>query len=137
MASQENVKKYLAYWFQLGKKIVVNNETAILHPQPVLAGDRYSQEFENCWQQITLELAGNCHLEGTDQTISQLLTPEWEFLQCARCTMPVPMREIGMPALSCPCHDLLGWPNTELPLPHSPINTKERLSAIRDRISVP
>jgi hypothetical protein len=134
MASQENVKRYLAYWFQLGKTIVVNSGQAIQQPKQILAGDRYSQEFENCWKQITTEVAGNCYLEGTDQTISQLLTPEWEVSQCARCTMPVPRHEMGMPSLSCPCGDLL--PNTELPLPRSPVNTKEQLAAIRDRINV-
>jgi hypothetical protein len=135
MASKENVRKYLAYWFQLGKKIIVNNGVAILQPKTVLAGDRYSQEFENCWQQITSNLAGDCYLEGTEETIRQLLTPEWEVTDCARCTMPVPMHGMGMPSSSCPCNDLL--PNAELPLPHSPVNSKEQLTAIRDRISVP
>jgi hypothetical protein len=135
MASQENVKRYLAHWFQLGKKIVVNSELTVSQPKQILAGDSYSQEFENFWKKIITEIAGNCYLEGTDQTISQLLSHEWELSQCARCTMLVPLRQIGMPALSCPCGDLLNWPNTELPLPRSPVNTKEQLAAIRDRIN--
>jgi hypothetical protein len=134
MASQENVRKYLAFWFQLGKKVVINNSSTILKPETVIDGERYSQEFENCWQQITSNPGGDYYLEGTDQTITQLLSPEWEVSDCARCNMPIPMRDMGLPALLCPCDELL--PNTELPLPHSPINSKQQLESIRDRISV-
>jgi hypothetical protein len=133
MANEQDVKTYLAYWFQLGRKIIVGNESVNLLPQPVLQGDRYSDEFEDCWQKICRQ-AGECHLEGTDETIAELLTPEWEMEPCGRCEMPVPVRSVGMPALSCPCNTLPNWPNSELPSPRSPISSQEQLQLIRDRL---
>jgi hypothetical protein len=52
MASEQEVRQYLAYWFQLGKKVLIRNGQESLLPQPVIQGDRYSQAFEDCWQQI-------------------------------------------------------------------------------------
>jgi hypothetical protein len=137
MASQKNVKRYLAYWFQLGKKVVINNGAATLQPREVINGDRYSDEFENCWQKIISPESGDCYLEGTQETIAELLTPAWEVSPCARCSMPVPVRNVGMPPLLCPCFDLTNWPNTELPAPRSPVNNQEQLTAIRDRVARP
>ncbi|MFN6565816.1 hypothetical protein [Dendronalium sp. ChiSLP03b] len=134
MATQQEVKKYLAYWFQLGKKVVTGNGKASFLPQPVLKGDRYSEEFEACWQKILSPEAGDCYLEGTHETIAQLLTPTWELAPCSRCNMPVAMRNVGMPTLLCPCNDIPTWPNSELPAPRSPVNTQEQLIAIRDRL---
>ncbi len=134
MASQQEVKQYLAYWFQLGKKVVFGNGEVRLLPQQVIKGDRYSDEFEECWQKIISPEAGDCYLEGTQETIEQLLTAAWEVNQCARCTMPVPVSNVGMPPELCPCNDLSNWPNTELPQPRSPVNTKDQLTAIRDRL---
>jgi hypothetical protein len=135
MATEQEVKQYLAYWFQLGKKVVMGNGAANLLPQPVLKGDRYSEEFENCWQQILSQTSGDCYLEGTDETIAELLTPVWEMLPCGRCEMPRPLKSLGMPVLSCPCNNSSNWPNTELPAPRSPVSTQEQLIAIRDRLS--
>ncbi|BAZ51610.1 hypothetical protein NIES4103_42680 [Nostoc sp. NIES-4103] len=134
MATKQEVKRYLAYWFQLGKKIVKGNGQATLLPQPVLKGDRYSDEFEACWQQILLPELADYYLEGTYETIAELLTPAWELAPCSRCNMPIAMRNVGMPALLCPCNDLPAWPNTELPAPRSPVSNEEQLKAIRDRI---
>ncbi|NJL64891.1 MAG: hypothetical protein HC903_27665 [Methylacidiphilales bacterium] len=134
MATTTDVKKYLAYWFQLGKKVVANNGMKTILPQQILISDRYSQEFEECWQNIAAD-AGNYHLEGTHQTIGELLQAEWEVSPCARCEMPVPMRNMGMPPLVCPCHDLIGWPNTEIPAPRGPINSQNQLIRIRDRLN--
>jgi hypothetical protein len=133
MAKEQDVKRYLAYWFQLGRQVVVGNGQAYLLPQPVLKGDSYSPEFEECWLEIYSQ-AGECHLEGTDETIAELLTPAWEMLPCSRCDMPIAMRNVGMPALFCPCNTLPNWPNTELPGPRSPISTEEQLKLIRDRL---
>ncbi|MDZ7959853.1 MAG: hypothetical protein RMY34_18550 [Aulosira sp. DedQUE10] len=133
MANEQDVKRYLAYWFQLGRKVVVGNGRADLLPQSVLQGDRYSDEFEDCWQTIRA-VAGESYLEGTNETIAELLTPAWEMLPCSRCEMPVPMRNVGMPALSCPCNTLPNWPNSELPPPRSPISSQEQLKLIRDRV---
>lgn len=134
MATKQEVKKYLAYWFQLGKSVIAVNGKANFLPQPVIEGDRYSQEFEACWLKIISPETGDCYLEGTIETINELLTPAWDMLPCGRCDMPVPMRNLGMPALLCPCNNLPNWPNTELPSPRSPVSTSEQLTTIRDRL---
>lgn len=134
MATKEEVKRYLSFWFQLGKRVVVGNGGTSLLPQPIFQGDRYSQEFEECWQKIILPSSGDCYLEGTNETIAQMLTPAWEILACSRCTMPVPMRNMGMPPEACPCSTLPSWPNTELPIPRHPVSNQEQLKVIRDRI---
>lgn len=133
MASQENVKKYLAYWFQLGKKVVLGNGQEILLPKSIIEGDRYSKEFESCWQNI-LANQSTSYLKGTEQTIEQLLSPMWDIDPCARCGMPVPEIELGIQPNSCPCDDLPNWPNTELPSPRAPINSTARLNRIRERL---
>ncbi|MGH1393479.1 MAG: hypothetical protein ACRAVC_05510 [Trichormus sp.] len=133
MATKEEVKKYLSHWFQLGKKVVVGNEGTSLLPQPIFQGDRYSKEFEECWQKILLS-AGDSYLEGTHETIAELLTPVWEMLPCSRCSMPIAMRNVGMPAVLCPCNNLRDWPNSELPIPRCPINTELHLKIICDRL---
>jgi len=134
MASEQQVKQYLAYWFQLGKAVLIRGGEKTLLPRPVIRGDRYSQEFESCWQCILAPESGDCHLEGTGQTIQQLLRPDWEITSCARCSMPVPLKTLGMTGSDCPCHDLSDWPNTEIPAPHDPVDTQARLSNLRDRL---
>jgi hypothetical protein len=134
MATTKDVKKYLAYWFQLGKRVVANNGMATILPQQILMGDRYSQEFEECWQKIIAD-ASNFYLEGTHETIGKLLQADWEMYPCARCEMPIPMHNIGMPPLVCPCHDLINWPNTEIPAPQGPINSQNQLIRIRDQLN--
>jgi hypothetical protein len=134
MATQKEVREYLAYWFQLGKKVLTGNGQASFLPVPVLKGDGYSEEFEECWQKIISQTTGECYLDGTYETISELLTPAWELLPCGRCQMPIPKRNLGMPALLCPCNDLPTWPNSELPAPRTPVNTQSQLMSIRNRI---
>ncbi|NER26752.1 MAG: hypothetical protein F6J89_03760 [Symploca sp. SIO1C4] len=134
MASEQQVKRYLCYWFQLGKRIVINNGTSTLLPQKVVEGDRYSYEFENIWQQIISLERGDCYLEGTTQTIGELLEPRWDIEPCARCDMPVPMINLGMLPAPCPCSDLLTWPNSELPVPREPLCSQEHLNGIRNRL---
>ncbi|MEH2144337.1 hypothetical protein [Nostoc sp.] len=134
MATKQEVRGYLAYWFQLGKKLITANGKASFLPQSVLDGDRYSEEFEECWQKILSPESGDCYLEGTHETIAELLTPAWEMLPCSRCSMPVAARNVGMPTLLCPCNNLPNWPNTELPAPREPIKTQDQLKTIRDRL---
>lgn len=134
MASEQQVKRYIAYWFQLGKKVVIRNGAQSLQAQQVFAGDRYSDEFENIWQQLLSPENGDCYLEGTNETIRELLTPEWSVSPCVRCAMPVPVKIVGMPPELCPCFDLAGWPNTELPAPREAVSSQDRLKAIRDRL---
>ncbi len=134
MASEEQVKRYLSYWFQLGKKVVIDDAREAVRPEPVIQGNRYSPAFENIWQQILSSDRGECHLQGTSQTIAELLSSEWDVSPCARCEMPVPVRDLGMPPDLCPCNDLSTWPNTELPTPRDPVNSQDRLGRIRDRL---
>ena len=134
MASEHQVRQYLAYWFQLGKKVLIHNGKEALLPQPVIQGDRYSEEFESCWQKIISPESGDCYLEGTQETIAQLLAPGWDVSPCGRCQMPVPIKTVGMPPELCPCNDLPNWPNTEVPQPRSPVSSQSRLIEIRDRL---
>lgn len=114
---------------------MLGEEQETLLPQPVIQGSHYSAQFEECWQRIVHDRSGNAHLEGTHQTIAELLTSAWEINPCSRCSMPVPFRSPGLPpALACPCSDLPTWPNTELPFPRGPVNSQNQLSSIRDRL---
>ena len=76
----------------------------------------------------------NCYLEGSSETICDLLDPTWNIDNCARCNMPVPILELGTQSLDCVCSDLNNWPNLELPLPRSPINNSLSLSNIKERL---
>ncbi len=134
MASEQQVKQYIAYWFQLGKRVLIQNGQATLQPQSVIAGDRYSEDFEECWQTILSKNSKECYLEGTHQTIDELLAPQWEINSCARCLMPVPMATVGLPPVECPCSDLPNWPDNQTVQPRSPVSTQNRLLEIRDRL---
>ncbi len=135
MASQYQVKQYLAHWFQLGKKVVLHNGQATRLPQPVIQMEQYSPEFEACWQEILTGQLGDCYLEGTEQTITELLSSAWEIDYCARCQMPIPMHTRGMPPNCCPCFSLKSWPNLEVPLPRLPIDTQHYLLNLCDRLT--
>lgn len=134
MASQQKVKHYLAYWFLVGKKVYINNGQELRKPESVLERDRFSDEFEACWQEILSPESGYCYLEGTEQTIEELLSEKWEVQSCARCQMPVPLRNSGVQAGPCPCADLENWPNNDLPFPHLPVNNQKHLGDICHRV---
>lgn len=134
MASQHQVKQYLAHWFQLGKKVVFDNGKEKQLPSSIINGDGFSQEFEQCWQDILNLESGDCYLEGTNESIAQLLTPPWEIINCARCDMPIPMRTHGMPPDCCPCFDLKSWPNLDSPQPRLPVNSRRHLLNICHRL---
>ncbi|ELR99688.1 hypothetical protein [Gloeocapsa sp. PCC 73106] len=134
MASTTEVKQYLAYWFQLGKGVVVGNSEKTLLPNRVYEGDRYSREFETCWQQISTLNPAETHLEGTNQSIEQLLSPQWDINSCARCEMPVPAIVVGLTNPGCPCDDLDSWPNSELPSPRSAVSNQKHLNNLTQRL---
>ena len=134
MATQTQVKHYLAYWFQLGKQVVSNHGHHVYFPQTVIQGDRFSQEFEQCWRDILQTDIGSLHLEGTHQTIQDLLSSAWEMTACARCSMLIPIQEVVLENIICPCHDILDWPNQELPQPRLPVNNEKHLSRVKDRL---
>ena len=136
MATKTEVKKYLAHWFQLGKKVFIDNGAASLQPRKIIDGESYSNDFEECWQTVLSPKSGACYLEGTQQTVAELLSPEWDMVSCSRCDMPVPLRNLGMPSLLCPCNDVSNWPNTELPAPREPVKSQNQLTKIRDELLI-
>lgn len=133
MATEQDVRKYLAYWFQAGKP-VVSLQGDSCRPELVIAGDRYSDAFEALWQAV-LSKKQAYYLAGTDQTVADLLSEAWEIDSCARCDMPIPAASVGVGAATCPCSDLPTWPNFELPQPRSPVSSTDRLNRLRDRLS--
>ncbi|MEL6490641.1 MAG: hypothetical protein AAFQ95_11815 [Cyanobacteria bacterium J06621_3] len=134
MATQTQVKNYLAYWFQLGKQVVADDGQTAYLPKTVIQGDRFSPEFEQCWQNILQGPINRFHLEGTDQTIADLLSSGWEISNCSRCDMLVPTPEIVTAQVLCPCNDLPTWPNEELPKPRLPINSEQHLNQVKERL---
>lgn len=135
MASDSEVRKYIAYWFQLGKKVLIRNGADSRLPQPVVQGERYSRQFEECWTEILSSESGECYLEGTEQTIEDLLSSQWEIESCGRCSLLVPVKVAGLPPACCPCFDLPTWPNLEAPLPRLPVNTRLYLLNICHRLA--
>ena len=135
MATIAEVKEYLAYWFQLGQGVIFPKSQERLCPHPIFEGSYYSGAFEACWQRIASSHQ-DCYLQGTEQSISELLTEEWELIHCARCTLPMPTSRLHPPSCLCPCSDLSTWPNLELPLPRLPINEVRHLRRVHDRLSL-
>ena len=135
MATQHHVKHYLAHWLQLGKAIVKDGGEILYRPQKIIEGDRFSDDFEQCWAKIQRTGGKHCHLEGTDITIDQLLSPKWEIGACARCSMRVPTPTVVYSGLICPCNDLNGWPNDDVPRPRLPQNNKQHLQRVAARLA--
>lgn len=135
MATATEVKTYLAHWFQLGKKLAWRNGEVELLPAKIIQGDRFADEFEQCWTKIMSVDGKDCYLVGGEATIAELLTSAWTINQCARCAMPVPMVEAGTQPLDCACSDLENWPNTELPAPRSPVSSQGELNSISQRLN--
>ncbi len=133
MATTQQVKLYFAHWFQLGKKVLIDNGQESIKPEKVIEGNGYSQEFERCWKQLLQ--AQDCHLEGTEQSLKELLSENWELMPCARCDMPIPIKCAGISMCHCPCFDLPNWPNTELPQPRLPVDTNTRLCQLKSSLA--
>jgi hypothetical protein len=112
----------------------LQNGREILLPQPVIFGNRYSTQFEDCWQKIIATQGRDSYLEGTDVTIAELLSSGWEILECARCNMPIPLANMQVTQSQCPCFDLASWPNLQIPHPRSPVNNFIYLSRIRSSL---
>ena len=135
MASPTEVKAYLAHWFQLGKKVKSDSGRLSYQPATVIQGEHFSPEFEDCWAAIIAAEGKALYLEGTDQTIAELLSPEWEVISCARCEMPVPIPQKEFKPHSCPCIDLPGWPNEEIPRPRLPVSSLQHLEKMTARLA--
>lgn len=134
MASLSQVKTYLSQWFQLGKHAVSSDGTSHYLPCPVFLGESYSPEFDRVWSEISLSNADNFYLEGTDQSIADLLSSDWTIEGCARCQMPIPASPYNWMCANCPCSDLSTWPNEHLPKPRSPAPTQLHLRSICERL---
>ena len=135
MASPEEVKAYLAHWFQLGKKVKSDSGHLSYQPAKVIQGEHFSPEFEDCWAAIMVAEGKALYLEGTDQTIAELLSSEWEVMSCSRCDMPVPIPQKEIKSRSCPCNDLPDWPNEEIPRPRLPVNRLHHLEKMTARLA--
>ncbi|MBX2866150.1 MAG: hypothetical protein KTR27_21570 [Leptolyngbyaceae cyanobacterium MAG.088] len=135
MASQHEVQIYLAYWFQLGKPVHISNGLMTQRPVPVLEGAQLSRAFKDCWKKIIAVGGRDCYLDGASETIEQLLSPQWEITDCARCSIPTAMPSVMPVAKACPCGDIDSWPNDELPAPHMPINNKKHFSRLKTRLN--
>ncbi|MGF1567955.1 MAG: hypothetical protein ACFCVD_07770 [Nodosilinea sp.] len=137
MASPEQVRDFLAHWFQLGKPVVLNGGQDQCLPALIFHQGHYSQGFEACWQRIMATQGQGCYLQGTTQTVAELLSPGWEVTHCARCTMPVAIPTLGMMTLPCPCNDLPTWPSSEVPVPRPAVSDEQRLGDLRRRLEAP
>ncbi|MFN3361121.1 MAG: hypothetical protein ACK421_06840 [Pseudanabaenaceae cyanobacterium] len=132
MATAREVKEYLAYWMQLGRKLVIGDRVVQL--DRVIAGDHYTTRFEELWQEGQAHPTTTC-LEGSNVTLQQLLAPNYELLECPRCDLPVPSASLGPRSVQpCPCDDLNIWPNFDTVPPHPPINTASQLRSLQERL---
>ena len=136
MASPAKVRAYLASWFQLNRSVVIPSTAERLCPKPVIAHGGYSLAFEDCWRTLENLQWKDCYLEGTQQTLPELLSDHWDVISCARCTLLIPMPLSLNKGLECPCQDLHSWPNNQIPLPHLPVDDQRVLGSICNRVTI-
>lgn len=136
MAAASEVKQYLALWFQLGKGAVDNRSGEVFRVRQILKGDRYSSDFERCWERIVAEPA-EFSLEGTTRSIAELLSNVWELTTCPRCVLPIPINLHGSEAGPCECVSLSWWPDNESPPPHLPVSDRTQLGFLCSRLNKP
>ena len=136
MASRTLVKNYLAQWMQMGKSITLSNHGEKVSIHKILQGEKYSDQFNQLWDQISTTKAEEAHLSGTDQSISDLLSNNWEIIGCARCNLLVPSLDLGARVpVCCPCDDLPNHPNLDLVAPHHPTTLVNHLDQLCDRLA--
>ena len=135
MASRTLVKNYLAQWMQMGKTVSIAAQSKPVYIHKILQGEKYSPLFNKLWNEISEAKAQEAYLTGTDQTISDLLSNQWEIIACARCNLLVPTIDMGpRTPVCCPCEDLPNHPNLDLVAPHLPVNLVTHLDALCDRL---
>ncbi|NMF60989.1 hypothetical protein [Pseudanabaena yagii] len=136
MASRTLVKNYLAQWMQMGKTVSLSTQNKPVHIHKILQGERYSTPFNNLWSEISTNKAQEAYLSGTSQTISDLLSNQWEIIACARCNLLVPTLGVGpRTPVCCPCDDLPNHPNLDLVSPHVPVKLATHMDALCDRLA--
>ncbi len=134
MSNYDAVKKYFAQWLQMGKKVFMKNQNKLVGMNCVVRGESYTNEFEQLWAEISDPRSGDVYLEGTDESVQELLSPKWEVIACARCAMPVPIGMGPQVAQICPCDDLGCSPNLEAIAPREPVITAKHLTRIMSRL---
>ncbi|MGB8698164.1 MAG: hypothetical protein WCD18_02000 [Thermosynechococcaceae cyanobacterium] len=134
MALERDVKNYVACWMQLGTKVWLQGGQASCQVKAVIAGEQYSSDFEACWRQVSAPESGDCYLDGTTVTLRDLTSDAWEIMHCARCDMPLAIPIAGLADAGCPCQGLANWPNTEIPIPHPPVESRNYLKNIQHRL---
>ncbi|CAN1210724.1 hypothetical protein TUMEXPCC7403_11040 [Tumidithrix helvetica PCC 7403] len=135
MATCDVVKDYLAQWMQVGKKVLIQSENKSVGICKVIEGERYTQEFEALWTEISTIKAKEAYLEGTNETIQELLSDKWELVECPRCNLPSACIDMGMrETKACPCDTMKLWPNLETIAPRKPVKTAKYLNNICDRL---
>jgi hypothetical protein len=132
MATHQELRHYLAHWFQLGKPLILKGVPHII--TPTLNTDRPSEEFEQLWEEI-LQAPHLASLEGSETTLGELLSGNWEIMDCARCEMPIPLKNSGTLTNHCICQDMETWPNSDTLAPHNPIDDHDRLQQLRHRLT--
>ncbi len=133
MATQSQVKQYLACWLQVGKRVVHSRDGTEFNSPQILTINGYSEEFEAWWHEFSQD-ASHWYLEGSDRPLDCLLTPQWDMVDCPLCVMPVPKLIAGVNDTACTCSDLALWPNLDLPTPHTPEDKHQRLDQLRDKL---
>ncbi|PZO38706.1 MAG: hypothetical protein DCF19_16015 [Pseudanabaena frigida] len=134
MASRTLVKNYLAQWMQMGKAVSLSNNEEV-YISKIVQGEKYSAVFNKLWDEISTTKAHEAHLSGTDQTISNLLSGQWDIIACARCSLLVPILDMGARApVCCPCDDIPNHPNLDSVAPHFPIKMATYLGDLCDRL---
>jgi hypothetical protein len=137
MASRTLVKNYLAQWMQMGKTVSLAAHSEQVYIHNILQGEKYSPLFNKLWDEISEAKNQEAYLTGTDQTISDLLSNQWEIIACARCNLLVPTIGVGPRApVCCPCDDLPNHPNLDLVSPHLPVQLVTHLEALCDRLDL-
>ena len=135
MASSQQVRAYLAHWFQLGKPVILDNGRSECLPRPIFGVNGYSGDFEACWQRILQYDGVGCYIRGTQVEISDLLSPAWEIGLCPRCPMPIALTTGRSTPDPCPCHDVPSWPNDQTPVPRLVVDNRKHLSQLRERLA--
>ncbi|NJN30594.1 MAG: hypothetical protein HC824_09325 [Synechococcales cyanobacterium RM1_1_8] len=134
MASQVQIRRYLALWFQLGKSVHIDGNAQAYCPTNAIQGNDYSPEFEACWQIFVQAGLHHCHLDDVTPSLGDLTESAWDLHTCARCSMPIAQRVAGMASLDCPCSNQTNWPVLELPAPQAPQDWSQRIRAIGQRL---
>ena len=128
MASQEQVKAYIACWLQMGKAVDVDlpaGQHQVLLSRSVLEFGRYSDDFERIWRYIHRH-ANRCYLSGTTESVRELLSDRWDISNCSRCNLLLPMpAPLSLKTSICPCSDIVDWPNEDALRPRLSDDTEE------------